>query len=143
MRFALAKLITALVCGFIFGLGLLVSGMNDPAKVRAFLDIFGNWGPELAAVMGGAVVVFIIAFRISGNMVSPLFARNFHAPTLKEIDVRLIAGAVMFGIGWGMVGLCPGPALVDIFSANQNVLLFVAALIAGNRLAHYLVGPAK
>lgn len=143
MKFTLAKLITALVAGFVFGLGLLVSGMNDPAKVRAFLDIFGNWGPELIAVMGGAVVVFIIAFRISGNMVAPLFARNFHAPTLKEIDVRLIAGAVMFGIGWGMVGLCPGPALVDIFSANQSVLLFVAALIAGNRLAHYLVGPAK
>ena len=140
---SLEKPITALACGFIFGLGLLVSGMNDPAKVRAFLDIFGAWGPELIAVMGGAVVVFAIAFKLSGRMLKPIFAHGFHEPSLKQIDLRLISGAVLFGIGWGLVGLCPGPALVDIFSGNTDVLLFVAALIAGNRLAHYLIGPAK
>lgn len=143
MKFSIAKLVTALVSGFVFGLGLLVSGMNDPAKVRAFLDVFGDWGPELIAVMGGAVVVFMLAFRVSGSMKTPLFARDFHLPSLKEIDLRLIVGAVMFGIGWGMVGLCPGPALVDILSANESILIFVMALVAGNRLAHHLVGPAK
>lgn len=140
---SLGKPLTALVCGFMFGLGLLVSGMNDPAKVRAFLDIFGAWGAELIAVMGGAVVVFALAFKLSGRMLKPMFAHSFHEPSLKQIDLRLISGAVLFGIGWGLVGLCPGPALVDIFSGNTEVLLFVAALMAGNRLAHYVIGPAK
>ncbi|MEN9465498.1 MAG: hypothetical protein RL217_1679 [Pseudomonadota bacterium] len=140
---SLSKLLAALVCGFIFGLGLLLSGMNDPAKVRAFLDVFGAWGPELIAVMGSAVVVFAIAFKLSGRMVKPLFAHAFHEPSLKQIDLRLVGGALLFGIGWGLVGLCPGPALVDIFSGNTDVLLFVAAMLVGNRVAHYAIGPAK
>lgn len=143
MKFSAAKLITALISGFVFGLGLMISGMNNPAKVRAFLDVFGQWGPELAAVMGGAVVVFMLAFRLSGQMKAPLFALNFHAPTLQQIDARLLVGAAMFGVGWGMVGLCPGPTLVNFLSFNSEVLWFLAALLVGNRLAHTLVGPAK
>lgn len=133
----------ALLSGMIFGLGLLVSGMNNPAKVRAFLDIFGDWGPELIAVMGSAVTIFGVVFWLSKRRVKPVCGAEFHQPTLKTIDARLLTGAAMFGIGWGLVGLCPGPALVNILSLDPDVLLFIAALLMGNRLAHYLVGPAK
>tara|TARA_B100001109_G_scaffold188167_1_gene154759 strand:+ start:36908 stop:37354 length:447 start_codon:yes stop_codon:yes gene_type:complete len=133
----------AFVSGVLFGLGLLISGMNNPAKVRAFLDLFGNWRPELIAVMGSAVVIFALAFQLSKKRRQPLCADAFHEPTLKKTDARLLTGAVMFGVGWGLVGLCPGPALVNILNLNPDVLLFIAALLVGNRLAHYLVGPVK
>ena len=133
----------ALLSGLIFGLGLLVSGMNNPEKVRAFLDIFGNWQPALIAVMGSAVTIFAIAFWFSKKRKAPLCADAFHEPTLKKIDKRLLSGAVLFGIGWGLVGLCPGPALVNLLTFDPGVLLFIAALLMGNRLAHHLVGPAK
>lgn len=135
--------ITAFVSGLLFGFGLLISGMNDPAKVRAFLDIFGVWRPELIAVMAAAVVTFFVAFQFSKRRVKPLFASAFHMPSLSVVDMRLLTGAVMFGVGWGLVGLCPGPALVDVLSGNESVLLFVGALVAGNRLAHVLIGPVK
>jgi uncharacterized membrane protein YedE/YeeE len=133
----------ALLSGLVFGLGLLVSGMNNPQKVRGFLDIFGNWQPELIAVMGSAVTLFAIAFWFSKKRKAPVCADAFHEPTLKKIDKRLLGGAVLFGIGWGLVGLCPGPALVNLLTFDPGVLLFIAALLMGNRLAHYLVGPAK
>lgn len=133
----------ALLSGLIFGLGLLVSGMNNPEKVRAFLDIFGNWQPALIAVMGSAVTIFAIAFWFSKKRKAPVCADAFHEPTLKKIDKRLLFGAVLFGIGWGLVGLCPGPALVNLLTFDPGVLLFIAALLMGNRLAHHLVGPAK
>lgn len=133
----------ALLSGLLFGLGLLLSGMNDPAKVRAFLDIFGDWKPELMAVMGAAVVVFFVAFRISRGWRQPFAGGEFHLPSLSAIDVRLLSGAVLFGIGWGLVGLCPGPALVDLLTFDASVVWFLLALIAGNRLAHWLVGPAR
>ena len=143
MRITIANWVTALIAGFVFGLGLMISGLNNPAKIRAFLDVFGDWGPELIVVMGTAVIIFMVAFRLSGNMAAPLFARDFHLASLKSIDKRLVIGATLFGIGWGMVGLCPGPVLVNLMSLNENVLLFAVALLVGNRLAHYLVGPAK
>ncbi|MCA6064834.1 DUF6691 family protein [Thalassolituus marinus] len=133
----------ALLSGLVFGLGLLVSGMNNPQKVRGFLDIFGNWQPELIAVMGSAVTLFAIAFWFSKKRKAPVCADAFHEPTLKKIDKRLLGGAVLFGIGWGLVGLCPGPALVNLLTFDPGVLLFIAALLMGNRLAHHLVGPAK
>lgn len=133
----------ALSSGLIFGLGLLVSGMNNPAKVRAFLDVFGQWEPALIAVMGSAVVIFTLAYRFSLRLRAPLAAAVFHTPGLTRIDVRLLSGATLFGVGWGLVGLCPGPALVDILTLHPDVLLFVAALLMGNRLAHVLVGPAR
>ena len=106
------KYVIPFLSGLLFGLGLLVSGMNDPQKVRAFLDVFGSWQPELIAVMGAAVVTFFIVFQLSKSRNKPLFASSFHLPSLQDIDLRLVAGAAMFGIGWGLVGLCPGPALV-------------------------------
>ncbi|UZK04484.1 YeeE/YedE family protein [Venatoribacter cucullus] len=135
--------LVALASGLIFGLGLLVSGMNNPAKVRAFLDVFGAWEPALIAVMGSAVTVFALAFWLGRKRSAPVCASVFHEPTLTRIDARLLSGAILFGVGWGLVGLCPGPALVNIFTLNSDVLLFVVALLLGNRLAHWLVGPVK
>jgi len=138
----MSALIAAL-SGFLFGLGLLISGMNDPAKVRGFLDIFGDWQPALIAVMGGEVVVFFVAFRVSKKLTRPWLAERFNLPALTAIDTRLLLGAVMFGVGWGLVGLCPGPALVDLLSGHASIFWFVGALLVGNRLAHWLVGPAS
>nr|WP_246624742.1 DUF6691 family protein [Oceanobacter mangrovi] len=122
---------------------MLVAGMHNPAKVRGFLDLFGDWQPALIAVMGTAVPVFALFFWLSKRRPAPWFGDSFHTPTLAGIDWRLLSGAILFGIGWGLVGLCPGPALVDIATLNGQVLLFVAALLVGNRAAHMLFGPAK
>ncbi|MDF1764188.1 MAG: YeeE/YedE family protein [Oleibacter sp.] len=130
------KILIALLGGFIFGLGLLVSGMNDPAKVRGFLDVFGEWRPELIAVMGSAVTVFFIAYQLSRKWKAPLFSERFHLPNLKVVDKNLIVGAILFGVGWGLVGLCPGPALVNLLTFDSSILWFVGALLVGNRLAH-------
>lgn len=138
----LVTLVSALLSGLLFGLGLLVSGMNNPHKVRAFLDIGGHWQPELIAVMGSAVILFALAFYISRRMARPWFAGEFHTPMLTVIDARLLSGAALFGIGWGMVGLCPGPALVNLASLDPAILGFVLMVLVGNRLAHWLVGPA-
>ena len=139
----IAASLTALISGCIFGLGLLISGMNNPAKVRGFLDIFGRWQPELIAVMAGAVLVFGLAFQYSKNQRAPWFSDIFHVPSLRQINIRLLIGAMLFGIGWGLIGLCPGPALVDLVSVHWPIFGFVFAMLLGNRLAHYLIGPAK
>jgi len=135
--------LVALASGLIFGLGLLISGMNDPAKVRAFLDVFSAWDPSLIAVMGSAIPVFAVFFYFGKRRKAPLCATTFHEPQLTRVDRRLLTGAVMFGIGWGLVGLCPGPALVNLLAFEPGVLIFVLALLAGNRIAHWIVGPAK
>ena len=137
------KMITPLLAGVLFGLGLLVSGMTNPEKVRGFLDVFGDWQPALIAVMVSAIVVFAIAYALSNKMKQPWFHSVFHKPSLTRLDARLITGAALFGIGWGMVGLCPGPALLNIMTGQEDILLFVVALLVGNRIAHFSVGPAK
>lgn len=137
------KMITPLLAGVLFGLGLLVSGMTNPEKVRGFLDVFGDWQPALMAVMVSAIVVFAIAYALSNKMKQPWFHSVFHKPSLTRLDARLITGAALFGIGWGMVGLCPGPALLNIMTGQEDILLFVVALLVGNRIAHFSVGPAK
>lgn len=137
------KIITPLLAGILFGLGLLISGMTDPAKVRGFLDLFGNWQPALIAVMVSAILVFAIAYALSNKMRQPWFHAIFHRPRLTQIDARLIMGAALFGIGWGMVGLCPGPALVNIMTGQEDILIFILALLVGNRIAYFSVGPAK
>lgn len=137
------KMITPLLAGVLFGLGLLVSGMTNPEKVRGFLDVFGDWQPALIAVMVSAIVVFAIAYALSNKMKQPWFHSIFHKPSLTRLDARLITGAALFGIGWGMVGLCPGPALLNIMTGQEDILLFVVALLVGNRIAHFSVGPAK
>ena len=137
------KMITPLLAGVLFGLGLLVSGMTNPEKVRGFLDVFGDWQPALMAVMVSAIVVFAITYALSNKMKQPWFHSVFHKPSLTRLDARLITGAALFGIGWGMVGLCPGPALLNIMTGQEDILLFVVALLVGNRIAHFSVGPAK
>ena len=125
------KLLPPLLSGLLFGAGLSISQMTDPQRVRGFLDIFGDWDPTLAFVMSGAVVVMAIAWRIRDRMSQPLFANKFSLPDRSDLDGRLITGSVLFGIGWGVAGLCPGPAFAALALAPNSALPFVAAMIFG------------
>ncbi len=117
--------------GLVFGLGLVISGMSNPAKVLNFLDIFGTWDPSLAFVMGGAVIVTFIGFRLAWQRASPIFGTKFELPTRSDIDAPLLTGATVFGIGWGLGGFCPGPALTALPLATAGALAFVPALLVG------------
>lgn len=121
----------ALTSGLLFGAGLAVSGMADPARVRAFLDLFGPWDPTLAFVMAGAMTPMAIAWLIQQRMTKPVACDAFDLPGTRLIDRRLLAGAALFGIGWGIGGLCPGPALADLLVAPLDAGLFVAAMLTG------------
>jgi uncharacterized membrane protein YedE/YeeE len=143
MKNKIMTMMTPLVAGIVFGLGLLISGMTNPAKVRGFLDVFGDWQPALIAVMASAIVIFAVAYHFSKNMKQPWFYNFFHKPSLTVIDARLLIGAALFGIGWGMVGLCPGPALLNIMTGQEDILIFILALLVGNRIAHFSVGPTQ
>ena len=138
----MAKTVSALAVGLLFGLGLLVSGMADPAKVRAFLDVTGRWDPSLALVMAGAVAVSAAGYRLALRRGRPVLARRFEVPTRRDLDLRIIAGAAIFGLGWGLVGLCPGPALTILTVAPAEALTFVAAMVAG-MLLFRLVPPVR
>jgi hypothetical protein len=130
--------------GLLFGLGLVLGGMANPAKVLNFLDVFGTWDPSLAFVMGGAVVVTFVGFRLARGRGRPLFDAQFHWPTATAIDARLLAGAVIFGAGWGLVGLCPGPAFVALGTGSGGAAVFVAAMLAGIALARVInPGPGR
>jgi uncharacterized membrane protein YedE/YeeE len=122
---------SALGAGALFGAGLVVSGMAKPAKVIGFLDVTGRWDPSLAFVMAGAVFVYMILFRVILRRGSPLLDVKFHLPTRKDLDARLIAGSALFGVGWGLAGYCPGPALVSLGAGMLPALVFVAAMTAG------------
>lgn len=127
----------AFVIGSLFGGGLLISGMTDPAKVVAFLDPLHGWDPSLAFVMGGAVLVNAIASRwIRAHRRDPWFDVKFHLPTRNDIDRQLLTGAAIFGVGWGLGGLCPGPGLVSAASGSSAAITFVAAMFAGMLLQH-------
>jgi uncharacterized membrane protein YedE/YeeE len=134
-----SKLASALGAGFLFGIGLWLSGMANPKKVLGFLDVTGDWDASLMFVMGGAVMVTAIAFRFVLRRGKPLFAETFHLPQKKDIDVPLVAGAAIFGIGWGIAGYCPGPALTALSTLSAESAVFVAAMIAGGIL-HRLLG---
>jgi uncharacterized membrane protein YedE/YeeE len=125
--------LVALLAGTLFGAGLAVSGMADPARVRAFLDVFGGWDPTLAFVMAGALLPMAAAWRIQARIQTPLAAAKFELPTTRGIDGKLLGGAAIFGIGWGIAGLCPGPAIADLalrpVLATPFVLAMLAALI--------------
>ena len=121
----------SLLSGFIFGLGLTISSMTNPAKVIGFLDITGNWDPSLMFVMIGAIVVSAPIFYLLRNKTKPLFDLNFEIPTKKNIDKKLILGASIFGIGWGIVGFCPGPAISSLFLLYPLSILFVISMIVG------------
>jgi uncharacterized protein len=124
-------IIAGFVCGLIFGAGLLISGMTQPEKVLGFLDIFGAWDATLAFVMGGAVVIASIGFALARRSAAPVFAAKFSWPERRDIDAPLIAGAVLFGIGWGLVGICPGPALVNLAGLSLPIVVFVVAMVLG------------
>jgi uncharacterized membrane protein YedE/YeeE len=124
------RLIEFLV-GLLFGFGLILSGMTDPGKVIGFLDVAGNWDPSLAFVMAGAIGVHFVAHRLVLRRTAPLFDDRFHMPTRRDIDPRLLGGAGLFGVGWGLGGYCPGPALVSAAAALLPALVFDAAMTAG------------
>lgn len=121
----------AIVAGLLFGAGLALSDMINPARVLAFLDIAGNWDPTLAFVVGGALIPSVIGYRISRTMRRPVLADEFHVPNKREIEPRLLAGAAIFGVGWGLVGLCPGPAVAILGFGLWQAWLFAAAMFAG------------
>jgi uncharacterized membrane protein YedE/YeeE len=126
------KTFAALFAGTLFGFGLALAGMTDPARIKGFLDIAGDWDPTLAFVMGAALLVTLPAFHLARRArAQPLFATRFEWPTRKDIDAPLLAGAALFGIGWGLTGLCPGPALAGLITALPALALFVVAMLAG------------
>jgi uncharacterized protein len=125
------RIMAPLICGLIFGAGLLISGMVQPTKVLGFLDIFGAWDPSLAVVMAAALAVSIPGFMLADRSERPWFAGQYFRPGKSGIDRPLVAGAAMFGIGWGLVGLCPGPALESLATLSPGVVVFVAAMAAG------------
>jgi uncharacterized membrane protein YedE/YeeE len=122
------------VLGLTFGLGLLISGMTDPGKVQGFLDLAGAWDPSLAFVMGGGVMVGLIGFGVAKKKVVSLSGAPLQWPELTRIDRPLVLGSLMFGLGWGLAGFCPGPALVAMASGNDKALVFVLAMMAGMAL---------
>jgi uncharacterized membrane protein YedE/YeeE len=130
------KNVIALLCGLVFGVGLAVSGMTDTAKVLGFLDVFGNWVPDLALVMGGAVGVTLLAFPLVLRRRKPLLSASFSLPVSKAIDSRLLGGAATFGIGWGIYGYCPGPALSALLYLDWKTAVFVTAMLIGMALAN-------
>jgi uncharacterized protein len=133
----------ALLSGTLFGLGLAISGMVNPAKVLAFLDVAGNWNPTLAFVMLGALAVTTPAFRFVLKRREPWFAPRFVLPTKTDLEPRLVVGAALFGIGWGLAGLCPGPAVTDLVTGSGSIVLFVAAMLAGMLLSDWVDSRAQ
>lgn len=132
----------ALLVGTIFGAGLTLSDMVNPARVQAFLDVAGAWDPTLAFVMGAALIPSAIAYLIRGRMDRPLFGNRFFIPENRALDRRLLSGAALFGIGWGLVGFCPGPALSGLVLGAWQPWLFVAAMLAG-MFAHKVLAAAR
>lgn len=125
------KALSSLIAGLIFGLGLVISGMINPAKVQNFLDVAGNWDPSLAFVMGAALIVTGIGFALLRRVSRPLLDLRFQWPTRTDIDPRLISGSALFGTGWGLAGFCPGPALSAAALGLGPVYVFLAAMLAG------------
>ncbi len=132
------RAIVAFVCGLVFGAGLIISQMSNPAKVIGFLDVTGKWDPSLALVMAGAVAVFGGLYRLALRQGTPLLAPQFTLPEKDSVDAPLMVGALVFGVGWGLGGFCPGPAIVSAAFGDARVWVFVAAIIAGMLL--YRIG---
>jgi len=123
--------LTGLFAGILFGAGLSVSGMINPAKVMGFLDFFGNWDPSLAFVMGGAVTLYAIGYRLVLRSAKPIYGETFAIPTRSDLDARLIGGAMLFGAGWGLAGYCPGPAITGLAFGMSETFVFFGAMVAG------------
>lgn len=137
------KLVFALLTGLVFGTGIALSGMMDPAKVLNFFDIFGTWDPSLAFVMGGALVVTFFGYRLVWRRAAPLFGGRFQLPTSTAINARLVGGSAVFGIGWGIAGFCPGAAIPALGTGRWEVVLFLAAVIGGFFLRRGLDGVMR
>lgn len=131
--------LVALIAGLVFGLGLLLSGMGNPAKVQNFLDIFGGWDPSLGLVMGGAIAVGLVAFTWAKKRKTALLGEPMQLPTSTVVDAKLLTGAALFGVGWGLAGFCPGPAVMNLVTGHAEVWWFVAAMLAGMGLQHLWV----
>jgi uncharacterized membrane protein YedE/YeeE len=131
-------LVTALLAGLVFGLGLIVSGMADPAKVLGFLDLAGAWDPSLAFVMAGAIAVALVAFAVARRRTRSLLGLELQLPQGRGIDRRLVLGGLVFGIGWGLAGFCPGPALVALGIGQAKAAVFVLAMLAGMVIFEWL-----
>lgn len=123
--------LVALFLGLIFSVGLSVSGMVNPNKVIGFLDLFGNWDPDLIFVMGGAAGLNLILFRFILKRNNPLLGSSFHLPTASQVDKKLILGAILFGVGWGIGGICPGPGLANLFTLKAEPIVFVIFMVLG------------
>ncbi|MQB13152.1 DUF6691 family protein (plasmid) [Neorhizobium sp. DAR64861/K0K2] len=126
-----ARILSSVVCGVLFGLGLVISDMVNPARVLAFLDVTGSWDPSLAFVMGGALIPSSLAYAVKRRRLRPVLDNQFHVPSNKTIDGKLLSGAALFGLGWGLVGLCPGPALAALVTARWEAVLFAVAMLLG------------
>ena len=135
------RTLIALLSGLVFGLGLIASGMTQPTKVKAFLDVFGAWDPSLALVMGGAIAVGVVAFAAARRRAASWSGDPMQIPTNTVIDARLVGGGVLFGIGWGLAGFCPGPALVSLGSGAGEAAIFVAAMLIGMALHDRFLKP--
>lgn len=125
------QILTSFIVGLVFGIGLIVAGMTNPAKVQGFLDLRGNWDPSLALVMGGAILVGLVAFRFAGKRERSLLGEAMRLPTAIAIDRRLVLGGLGFGAGWGLAGFCPGPALASLATGGIKALIFTVAMLAG------------
>lgn len=131
-----ASIVAAFLAGAVFAVGLVLAGMTQPSKVIGFLDIGGAWDPTLAFVMAGAIASHVAGLWLTSRRTVPLFATSFSAPTREDINAPLVLGAAVFGIGWGLVGYCPGPALTSLGSGTESALVFVGAATAGMLLQH-------
>jgi len=125
------------IAGLLFGMGLAISGMTDPARVAGFLDITGQWDITLLFVMGSALLVTLPGYHLVQKQAQPWFAGRFYLPTKVDIDWKLIAGAILFGVGWGISGFCPGPAIASLVTGSQEVVYFVLAMILGQNLSRW------
>jgi hypothetical protein len=123
--------LSAFAVGLVFGIGLLISGMTDPSKIIGFLDLAGPWDPSLAFVMGGAVTVGFIAFRFARGRAAAFLGGAMRLPAARQIDRRLVLGSLVFGIGWGLAGYCPGPAVVSVGMGQDKAIIFAVAMLAG------------
>jgi len=135
--------ISEFLVGWVFGMGLLISGMTDPGKVQGFLDLFGAWDPSLAFVMGGGVIVGLVGFTLAKRRTSSFLGSAMHWPTAQDIDRRLVLGSLTFGAGWGLAGFCPGPAIVSLGAGESKAALFVVAMMTGMLVYEVMERAAK
>ena len=132
------RIFMALIAGLVFGIGLIVSGMSNPAKVLGFLDLAGNWDPSLALVMAGAILISFIPFQLASRTPRALLGEPMRLPSARDIDRRLVLGSLVFGVGWGLAGYCPGPALVSLALGGYKPLVFVGSMVGGMVLFQWL-----